>query len=471
MAKITVFLDPGHGGSDPGACGHSLKEALVVLPICQHIRTELLKHEISVVMSRSTDVAVDLYRRASMANEAGANLLVSVHCNAAGAASATGTETFTHPYDVPKTDALAKTMTDRIAKEFGLANRGAKEADFAVLRQSVMPAILVETAFISNINDAALLRNKQELFAKCIAEEILRYFGITCNGHGTVTPPAPTPEGITFYRVVVGSYEGKPAAQAVCDKLIKEGYKSSFLDAFKKDGKTFFRVIAGSFSVKASAEALKVELTGKGYSGVFLTAFTKGGSTGTVTPPPSTPAPPKPAPPTNTKRYINLKPHVTKWNVYNLKSAPVSGNQCGTLSPSQFGGLSYEILKTSQTDVYEIQTSSFGRVKIYVPVDNDSTFTSSPVYSGTSSSPAPSKQYINLKPHNATWSVYKENGPYTLPNAIGKLAPAQYGGISYEILASKGNDVYVISTGTFGRVGIYVPKDNDSTFTSTPTYK
>ena len=79
-------------------------------------------------------------------------------------------------------------------------------------------------------------------------------------------------------------------------------------------------------------------------------------------------------------------------------------------------------------------------------------------------------KYLNLKPHMQSWSVYNENGPYTTANAIGSLAPAQFGGLSYEILAEKGGDVYVIQTESFGRCAIWAPRDNDSSITSTPAY-
>lgn len=74
------------------------------------------------------------------------------------------------------------------------------------------------------------------------------------------------------------------------------------------------------------------------------------------------------------RQYLYLKPHVSKWNVYPTNVAPVIGNQCGTLAPSQFGGLEYEILGNPQPDVYTIQTQSYGKVNIYVPKDNDSQF-------------------------------------------------------------------------------------------------
>ena len=84
--------------------------------------------------------------------------------------------------------------------------------------------------------------------------------------------------------------------------------------------------------------------------------------------------------------------------------------------------------------------------------------------------PEVTKSYVNLKPHMAKWAVYNQNGPYTLANKIGEVKPQTYGGLSYEILGEKGNDVYIIQTQTYGKVGIWVPKDNDSSFTSSPLY-
>ena len=80
------------------------------------------------------------------------------------------------------------------------------------------------------------------------------------------------------------------------------------------------------------------------------------------------------------KKYLNLKNVVPSWRVYPLSKAPVIGNEVGSLAPSRYGGLSYEILGNPQTDVYTINTTSFGKVNIYAPRDNDSSITSSPIY-------------------------------------------------------------------------------------------
>lgn len=80
------------------------------------------------------------------------------------------------------------------------------------------------------------------------------------------------------------------------------------------------------------------------------------------------------------------------------------------------------------------------------------------------------KKYLNLKPHMQKWAIYKENGPYTTPYKIGDVKPAQFSGLSYEILGNPATDVYIIKTRDFGRVAIYAPRDNDSSITLSIIY-
>lgn len=78
--------------------------------------------------------------------------------------------------------------------------------------------------------------------------------------------------------------------------------------------------------------------------------------------------------------------------------------------------------------------------------------------------------YLNLKPHMTSWRVYPVDGPYTTNYAVGTLAPAQFGGLSYKILEKKATNVYKIKTESFGVVAIYAPRDNDSSITDSPIY-
>lgn len=95
-------------------------------------------------------------------------------------------------------------------------------------------------------------------------------------------------------------------------------------------------------------------------------------SGGNVTP--STPAP------SQSKRYLNLKPHMNTWAIYNQGGPYTTPYKKGDLKPSMFGGISYEILGNPATDVYIIQTRDYGKVAIWAPRDNDSSITSNPIY-------------------------------------------------------------------------------------------
>lgn len=174
-----VFIDPGHGGSDPGAVGNGLREKDVVLSISNKVANLLKAKGIDVEFSRTNDSYVKVEDRAYMANNWGASLFVSIHANSFSSSSAKGTECYTYPNTSTANKTLSSNVASSIATQLSIPNRGHKEQDFAVLRLTNMPAILVETAFISNSNDASLLKYRQDDFAKCIANEILKYFGAT----------------------------------------------------------------------------------------------------------------------------------------------------------------------------------------------------------------------------------------------------------------------------------------------------
>ena len=173
--SIKVFIDAGHGGTDPGAVGNGLKEKDIVLSIATKLGALLNGRGISIKYSRTNDTYLSLEERARLANAWGADLFVSIHANSA-TSSVRGTECYTHPTANTATKTLSGNVSRAIASKFGISNRGHKEANFAVLRLSNMPAILVETAFISNSSDANLLNTRQTDFSIAIANSILSYF-------------------------------------------------------------------------------------------------------------------------------------------------------------------------------------------------------------------------------------------------------------------------------------------------------
>ena len=175
---MKVFLDAGHGGKDPGALGNGLREKDINLSVALKIGDILKNHGVDVGYSRTTDVFVELQDRTTMANNFGADVFVSIHCNAFGDSSAQGVETYSYPGSMSGRD-LAKAIQDSIiASGVYTVNRGIKTANFAVLRQTNMPAALVELAFITNPQDAGILRNRQDDLALAVARGILDYLNI-----------------------------------------------------------------------------------------------------------------------------------------------------------------------------------------------------------------------------------------------------------------------------------------------------
>jgi N-acetylmuramoyl-L-alanine amidase len=185
-----VVLDPGHGGGDPGAIGYSrtLYEKEVNFKIAGKAKALLEKEGIKVIMTRSTDVRLDLNEIPQIANRANADVFVSIHCNGHTIPDKCGTETYYYaPEDNPTLAAqelqrslLANMLQKKLAEKLGRANRGVKQANYAVLRGTNMPSALVEVAFITNPEEESLLRQDhfQEKAARAIAEAIVEYLKI-----------------------------------------------------------------------------------------------------------------------------------------------------------------------------------------------------------------------------------------------------------------------------------------------------
>jgi N-acetylmuramoyl-L-alanine amidase len=179
-----VAIDPGHGGRDPGAIGPSgLREADIVLDISRRVRDLLVRDGLRVVMIREADVTVELADRPRLAREAGASIYVSIHANANGRATVNGSETY---YLTPQSLVLAQMIQDELGIVLRLPSRGIKTANFLVLRDSGIPSVLVESAFISNADDEVRLRDGafRQALAAAIHRGITRFLAIY---------PAPAP--------------------------------------------------------------------------------------------------------------------------------------------------------------------------------------------------------------------------------------------------------------------------------------
>ena len=212
-----IVIDPGHGGKDPGAVGRNgLREKDVVLDIAKRLKDELRKKEnFDIVMTRTNDEFISLHRRSEIANQANADLFISVHANASRSRNVKGFEVY---YLSNATDDTARaiaavenqalsfennsynnenpTVWDMKLQEFRneskelaaiicnkassrlcVENRGIKSARFYVLKGARMPSVLIEVGFISNKEEESNLLSSsyRQQVAQAIAEGVLMY--------------------------------------------------------------------------------------------------------------------------------------------------------------------------------------------------------------------------------------------------------------------------------------------------------
>lgn len=175
-SKTVVVIDPGHGGKDPGAVGiGGMQEKHVVMAISDEVARILEQQGIQVKLTRSNDYFISLQGRTEMANRMDADLFVSIHANSAGMNKphVSGLET----YYFQNGQNLATVIHRNILRQVDVNDRKVRQARFYVLRTSNMPAVLVETGFVTGTEDAAKLRNPayQKQMAKGIAYGIIEY--------------------------------------------------------------------------------------------------------------------------------------------------------------------------------------------------------------------------------------------------------------------------------------------------------
>jgi N-acetylmuramoyl-L-alanine amidase len=178
-----IVLDPGHGGSDVGAQHNGLTEKDLTLDVSLRLRGALVNRGWTVRLTRETDTDVyapndsahdELQARCDVANKAGARMFVSIHVNSFTTSALSGTTTYYYKgIDLP----LARAVHRRLIASLGTKDDGVRKDNFYVIHHTTMPAVLVETAFLSNSGDAALLRSSEFLqrVAQAIADGIGDY--------------------------------------------------------------------------------------------------------------------------------------------------------------------------------------------------------------------------------------------------------------------------------------------------------
>ncbi len=225
VKPFVIVLDAGHGGHDPGKKVGAVNEKDIALNIVKLIGSRLeLNPAFKVIYTRKTDIFIELSERGAIANRAKADFFVSVHCNAASATSAAGNETWilgdggssknlevvrrenavilleenyqeryvgfdpndpsafagallaTEEY-LETSIELAKRVQENFIRDLGRKNRGVKQANFAVLRLSYMPSVLIETGFLTNAEERDFLNSTtgQQKVANAIYDAIIDY--------------------------------------------------------------------------------------------------------------------------------------------------------------------------------------------------------------------------------------------------------------------------------------------------------
>ena len=213
--KYTIVVDPGHGGHDSGARGNGYNEKDIALQVATRLANNL-RRDYNIIMTRDSDFFVPLDTRAKIGNDANADFFISIHLNSSSSSSANGTEVFYFSKkdqgsyaaqvakfenkvdgsygDVPFSDfilndifyrknqktsqAIAESVLDGLINLTGLRRRGVFGANFAVLRGSNSPSILVELGFMNNYSDLShyLTPEGQESAASTIGNAIRKFF-------------------------------------------------------------------------------------------------------------------------------------------------------------------------------------------------------------------------------------------------------------------------------------------------------
>lgn len=331
-SKFVVVLDAGHGGKDPGNRGGGFQEKDIALSIILKIGAELEKNkDIKVVYTRDTDVFIPLEKRGKIANDAKADLFVSVHCNSHNSQAA-GTETFvlglhrnSTNFEVAKREnsvifleenyevtydgfdpnspessigmtimqeeyldqsiLLADLVQKKFTNDLKRGNRGVKQAGFIVLHQTYMPSVLIETGFLTNKEEGPYLNSTsgQTKMADAIVDAINDYshsinLAVLDNLENNTTAEVSTKESVI--EEFKGNYEGITFKVQLAASSKKLEPKSSNFKGLtpvfrEKEGK-LYKYYFGATSSYSQIESLHKEAKSKGYKTSYLVAFKDG---------------------------------------------------------------------------------------------------------------------------------------------------------------------------------------------------
>jgi N-acetylmuramoyl-L-alanine amidase len=258
---MKIMLDAGHGYNTPGKRSpDGMREYEFTRAVALYARSLFQNYQnTTVYFAHSDDRDVPLQERTNKANSLNVDVFVSIHANAFGSGgwtSPSGIETYVYTSRPPIATQLAQKIQRNLIAETGLPDRGVKTANFHVLRETRMDAVLIECGFMTSQNDIKLLRS--EAYRRTVAEAIVNAVASQFNLNRKSNPSPPNSSGL--YKVQVGAFKEKKNADDLGAKLRRDGYTPY---VYQENG--LYKVQVGAFEKKQNADSLVSKLRNDGY--------------------------------------------------------------------------------------------------------------------------------------------------------------------------------------------------------------
>lgn len=433
MAKW--LFDAGHGGTDPGAVYRGRTEAADVLRLTKDVGAALIANGESVSYTRTADNTVSLSERSNMDLRGSYDYFVSIHRNAYEPEQAKGVETHIYSSGGKANQLASKVNAELVA--VGFINRGVKVSNFHVLRETKSSAILIECGFIDNSGDNSIFDNQYNAIVNAIVKGCLAQVDKT--GSSTTPAPNPSPAPSNSGAFKIGAYDGnvrittdslrirngRGTENGVIGELKRwEVVRINYILPDNRDGKGD-DALWGSFDYKGTT----------GYIHLGYAEPTSGNATV------STPNP-KPSGAID----VGSKVKITGTHY-----------STGQAIPSSVKAQTHTVMEMGRGKALLKEIYSWVNLGDLSLVSGGSTSSSS-------------KLYVNLPGSATSWNVYPTSKAPVIGNECGKLNPAAYCGLSYEVLGNPQANVYTIQSPTFGKVNIYCGPDTSAKVSSTQMY-
>ncbi|MDG1039206.1 MAG: N-acetylmuramoyl-L-alanine amidase [Polaribacter sp.] len=315
--KYVIVIDAGHGGKDPGNLGNGYKEKDIALKVALIVGKKLSKQkDMKILYTRSKDVFIDLWKRGDVANQAKADLFISIHCDS-HTSNAFGAGTFVlglrgnkknleiakrenavillednykdkykgfDPNSAESVIGLSLLQEENLDKSLSIASlirnnfafklkrndRNVKQDNFQVLRETIMPSVLVELGFLTNKEEGRYLNSKkgQDQMGNAIVEAVLNYFeNLKLN---TVTAPLLENKELTNieYKVQIASGKNSISTKSYNFKGLKQVQRTRI-------GKLYKYYYGNTSNYSQVKKSLKIARS-KGYKSAFVVSFLNG---------------------------------------------------------------------------------------------------------------------------------------------------------------------------------------------------